>query len=146
MSKIREIAAHETKLAASALLELRPRWATVDALADFVDTSLRPLGYRIVGAFADDVDSAVAVLGFREGWSTAWGHHLYIDDLATVAHQRGRGYGEALMDWVDAQARVLDCEAIHLDSGVGTERAAAHRLYMRHHFQIAAHHFAATLE
>jgi hypothetical protein len=46
------------------------------------------------------------------------------------------------MKWVIAEARRRNCEAVHLDSGVGSDRASAHRLYMRHHLQISAHHFS----
>ncbi len=47
-----------------------------------------------------------------------------------------------LMRWVVVEAQRLNCEAIHLDSGVGADRAAAHRLYMRNRFDITAHHFS----
>ncbi|WP_433658415.1 hypothetical protein ACQPW1_40870 [Nocardia sp. CA-128927] len=76
MTEIREISADQTKLAAATLLELRPRWGTPDALVDFVDTDLRPRGYRLAGVFTGSDDSAVSVLGFREAWHSAWGHHL----------------------------------------------------------------------
>ncbi|WP_405161295.1 GNAT family N-acetyltransferase [Nocardia sp. NBC_01499] len=141
MTKIREISADQTKLGAATLLELRPRWGTTDALVEFVDTDLRPRGYRLAGVFIDGNDSAVAVMGFREAWHTAWGHHLYVDDLVTAATARGNGYGDLLMTWAKHEARRLNCEAVQLDSGVGPDRAAAHRLYMRHHLAITAHHF-----
>ena len=124
------------------MLTLRPRWETAETLAEFVDTRLRPGGYRLAGIFEDDRETAVSVIGFREAWSTAWGHHLYVDDLSTIADARGRGHADTLMRWVRAEAQKLDCEAIQLDSGVGADRAAAHRLYMRNHFAITAHHFA----
>ncbi|PXX69086.1 acetyltransferase (GNAT) family protein [Nocardia tenerifensis] len=141
MTEIREIGADQTKLAAATLLELRPRWGTSDALTHFVDTELRPRGYRLAGVFLPDDDSAVSVLGFREAWHTAWGHHLYVDDLITAATARGHGHADLLMSWAKQEARRLNCEAIHLDSGVGPDRAPAHRLYMRNHLSITAHHF-----
>ena len=75
----------------------------------------------------------------------AWGHYLYVDDLSTVPAARGRGHADLLMAWVVDQARRLGCEAVHLDSGVGADRAAAHRLYMRHHLRISSHHFQLEL-
>ncbi|MFI6047034.1 GNAT family N-acetyltransferase [Nocardia sp. NPDC051321] len=146
MTEIREISADQTKLGAAALLELRPRWGTVDALVDFVDTDLRPRGYRLVGVFTEADDAAVSVLGFREASHSAWGHHLYVDDLITTPAARGHGHADLLMTWAKQEALRLNCEAVHLDSGVGPDRAPAHRLYMRHHLAITAHHFTVSAD
>lgn len=131
--------------AAVAMLALRPRWNTADVLVDFIDASLRPNGYRLVGAFDGAPDAAVSVIGFRQLSSTAWGHYLYIDDVSTIAGARGRGHADTLMAWVAAEARRRNCEGLHLDSGVAIDRAVAHRLYMRHRMHISAHHFTLTL-
>jgi len=130
MTEIREIRAGETGSAAEAMLLLRPRWRTAGAVVDLIDDRLRPAGYRLVGAFEESSDSAVSVLGFREVWSTAWGHYLYVDDVSTLETARGKGFADELLRWVIAEAERLGCEEIHLDSGVGSDRAAAHRLYM----------------
>ncbi len=127
------------------MLTLRPRWKTADAVANFIDNHLRPAGYRLAGTFEDDPHSAVSVIGFRERWATAYGHYLYVDDLSTVVEARGRGHADALMQWAIAEALQLNCEALHLDSSVGSDRAPAHRLYMRNHLRITAHHFAVEL-
>ena len=145
MIEVCEIFQGQTLRVAEALLVLRPRWKTADAIVDFVDTDLRPFGYRLVGSFDCGRDSAVSVVGFRELWSTAWGHYLYIDDLSTVADARGHGHGDALMQWVIAEAQRRNCEAVHLDSGVGSDRSPAQRLYMRNRLQISAHHFSLEL-
>ena len=104
MTVVREIPAGETWRAAEAMLELRPRWADTDTLVHVIDNRLRPVGYRLVGAFERGAESAVVDEGRR-----------------------------------------LGCEAVHLDSGVGSDRAAAHRLYMRHHLRISSHHFQLEL-
>jgi ribosomal protein S18 acetylase RimI-like enzyme len=147
MVEVREIADGQTEQIAEAMLVLRPRWKTVDRVVDFIDTSLRPTGYRLVGVFEQDSDSdsASSVAGFRELRSTAWGHYLYVDDVSTVVAARGSGHAELLMRWLIAEAQRRNCEAVHLDSGVGGDRASAHRLYMRHHLQISAHHFSLEL-
>jgi hypothetical protein len=44
------------------------------------------------------------------------------------------------------EARRLGCDRIHLDSGVGLERADAHRLYMNAGMAISSHHFARLAE
>jgi GNAT superfamily N-acetyltransferase len=142
---VREIAQGDTALAADALLALRPRWQTPEALAHVVDTRLRPAGYRLIGVFGDGRHSAVAVAGFREVTALAWGHYLYLDDLSTLPTERGAGHADRLLTWLEHEARRLGCEALHLDSGVGPDRAAAHRAYMRHHMRISAHHFEVGL-
>ena len=74
-------------------------------------------GYRIVGVFEDETPHALAVAGFRVGHMLAWGRFLYVDDLSTLAEARRRGYGRQLLDWLADEARRLDCEQLHLDSG-----------------------------
>jgi GNAT superfamily N-acetyltransferase len=142
---VREIREGQTLQAGVAMLTLRPRWKTAEAVVNFIDNRLRPAGYRLDGVFEDDLRSAVSVIGFRERWATAYGHYLYVDDLSTVVEARGRGYGDSLMRWAIAEALRLDCAALHLDSSVTNDRAPAHRLYMRNHLRITAHHFAVEL-
>jgi GNAT superfamily N-acetyltransferase len=146
MIEVREIPFGQTEQIAEPMLALRPRWKTVDAVVAFIDDRLRPGGYRLAGAFDPTSGTSVAVVGFRELWSTAWRHCLYIDDVSTVAAARGHGYADALLRWVIDEARRRGCEAVHLDSGVGSDRAAAHRLYMRHRLQISAHHFSLRID
>ena len=141
MIEVREIQENETERGALAMLELRPRWQTTAALIDFIDNSLRPAGYRLVGVFEGAEPDAVAAAGFREVRALAWGHYLYVDDVSTLPAARRRGCGERLMGWLSEEAARLGCEGLHLDSGVAVDRAAAHRLYMRHGLRISAHHF-----
>lgn len=145
MTDVREIAHGQTELAAEALLELRPCWRDTETLVDVVDRALRSAGYRLAGVFIDQRPAAVAVAGFRECHALAWGHCLYVDDLSTLPRWRGAGHGDRLMTWLADEAARLGCEGAHLDSGVGADRAPAHRLYMRHHLRISAHHFQRDL-
>ena len=73
---------------------LRPRWKTADAVIDFIDSKLRPTGYRLVGAFEHSSGAASSIIGFRELWSTAHGHYLYIDDVSTLETARGNGFAD----------------------------------------------------
>jgi GNAT superfamily N-acetyltransferase len=139
---IREIGPDETRLAFGAMQELRTAWTDEAEFVRYVDERQRPEGYRLVGAFADSREEAVAVAGFRTGHALAWGHYLYVDDLSTAAAARRTGHGRALLDWLVAEAGRLGCTQVHLDSGVGLERADAHRLYLNAGFVIYAHHFA----
>ena len=86
----------------------------------------------------------VAVAGFRCAENLAWGRYLYVDDLVTDAAHRSRGCGELLLEWLIAEARRRDCDAVHLDSGV--QRFDAHRFYLRHRMRISSHHFEIRLQ
>lgn len=146
MAQIREIIEGQTPQAVEAMLLLRPRWKTADAVIDFIDNQLRPTGYRLVGAFAHSSRAASSIIGFRELWSTAHGLYMYIDDVSTLETARGNGFADELIRWVIAEAKRHRCDGIHLDSGVGSDRAAAHRLYMRNQMRISAHHFSLEVD
>ncbi len=45
-------------------------------------------------------------------------------------------------NWLHSEAERLGCSEVHLDSGVGTDRTAAHRLYFSAGYHISSHHFA----
>ncbi|WP_228832799.1 GNAT family N-acetyltransferase [Nocardia brasiliensis] len=141
VADIHEIQVGRTELAAAAMLTLRPRWETRQVVVELIDTRLRPAGYRLVGLFESEAGEAASVIGFRPAWSSAWGQHLYVDDVSTLPESRGHGYADLLIQWVVEEARRLNCEGVHLDSGLGPTRSAAHRLYLRNHFHISAHHF-----
>jgi GNAT superfamily N-acetyltransferase len=143
--EIRELPAGQTCLAHRAMRALR---AAHDEERDFeahVDGVLRPGGYRLIGAFVPEDERAVAAAGFRVADSLAWGHYLYVDDLSTAPDARRRGHGGALLDWLLDEARRLQCGQLHLDSGTGSERFDAHRLYHARGLSIYSHHFARGL-
>jgi GNAT superfamily N-acetyltransferase len=140
---IREITPPDTGRAFLAMKELRTHLSDEAEFVRLVDEVQRPEGYRLVGAFEDD--GAVAVAGFRTGNNLAWGRFLYVDDLSTRPDFRRRGYGRALLVWLAREAARLGCEQVHLDSGVGLERAEAHRVYLNAGFVISSHHFARRL-
>lgn len=141
---VREVAEGETAAVAAALLALRPDLGDVGTVVARVDAQ-RAAGYRVVGSFEPGEREAAAAAGFRLGENLAWGRFLYVDDLATRPDSLGRGHGGALMRWLEAEARRAGCDELHLDSGVGPEREAAHRLYFRHHMRIASYHFLRKL-
>ena len=140
MPEIREIPEGETARAARALLELRPQRAPAEALVALADRQ-RTASYRLVGSFEPGEEDAAAVAGFRLQENLAWGRHLYVDDLVTRADRRGRGHGGALMRWLALEACRAGCEQLHLDSGVGADRADAHRLYFNAGLRISSYHF-----
>jgi GNAT superfamily N-acetyltransferase len=141
---IREIDADETALAYEAMLALRTHLADEQEFAERVNDVQRREGYRLVGAF--DGDRVVGVAGFRVGHNLAWGKFLYVDDLSTLPEARRKGHASALLDWCAEEAKRLGCDQLHLDSGVGIERADAHRLYLQKRMVISSHHFARPVD
>jgi GNAT superfamily N-acetyltransferase len=145
MPEARELHVGESHQAAVALLELRPRLESVERMTSQIDAQ-RAVGYRVIASFEDGDEDAAAVAGFRISHNLAWGRFLYVDDLVTRAALRGRGHADAVMAWVEREAQRQGCGELHLDSGVGPERADAHRFYFRHGMRIASYHFARPLE
>jgi GNAT superfamily N-acetyltransferase len=140
---IREVVPPDTAVAFEAMRALRTWLPDRETFVQRVDDVQRPEGYRLAGAFEDGNDEAVAVAGFRVSHNLAFGKRfLYLDDLSTLPAARGRGHARALLDWLLEEARRLDCRQFHLDSGVGHERADAHRLYFNAGLEIVSHHFA----
>jgi GNAT superfamily N-acetyltransferase len=144
MPEARELHLGESHRAALALLELRPRLETADRITSQIDAQ-RSDGYRVVASFEDGDEDAAAVAGFRIVHNLAWGRFAYVDDLVTRAARRGRGPADAVMAWVEREARRQGCGELHLDSGVGPERADAHRFYFRHGMRISSYHFGRAL-
>jgi GNAT superfamily N-acetyltransferase len=142
--RIREIGPGETRLAFTAMRELRPHLTDARQFARRVDEQQRGEGYRLAGAF-DDAPVAVAVAGFRVVHSLAWGRHVYVDDLSTLPAARRRGHARALLDWLADEGRRMGCAELHLDSGVGPQRSDAHRLYLNAGLTITSHHFSRAL-
>jgi GNAT superfamily N-acetyltransferase len=140
---VREIGPSETALAYDVYREFRARTGSPEEFLARIDGRQRREGFRLVGVVVDG--RAVAVAGFREGHNMAWGHYLYVDDLTTLASHRRHGYASALVDWLIADAKRLDCDEIHLDSGVSPAREDAHRLYLHKRFAIRAFHFVLPL-
>ena len=142
---VREILPPDTALAFPAMRALRPHWDDEAAFVRRVDDVQRPEGYRVAGAFDPGEEHALAVAGFRNGHNLAWGDYLYVDDLSTLPDARRRGLGRLLLDWVHEEALRLGCDQLHLDSGLGLERADAHRLYLNSRLRIVSYHFAREL-
>lgn len=136
-----ELLPPDTGRAFEAMRELRRGLASRNDFVAQVDERQRPAGYRLVAAVPDDGGPALAVAGFRVGENLAWGRHVYVDDLSTHPDARRQGHARALLDWIHDEAARQGCGQVHLDSGVGTERLSAHRLYFDAGYRISSHHF-----
>ena len=144
-AELREILPPDTGLAYPAMAALRPHFTDESAFVARVDDVQRAEGYRLVGVF-ENAPYAVAVAGFRVGHMLAWGRYLYIDDLSTLPDARRRGYGRRLLEWLTEEAQRLGCDQLHLDSGLGTDRIDAHRLYFNTGLAVSSFHFAKRLQ
>jgi GNAT superfamily N-acetyltransferase len=71
-------------------------------------------GYRLYGAF--EGGRLVTLAGVRQTHTLARGEHLFVDDLVTLAEERGKGHGKALLSWLAARAGEDGIRRIHLDS------------------------------
>ncbi len=98
-------------------------------------------GYQL--AYLAAADEVRAVAGIRIFHRLFSGRTLYVDDLVTREVDRSRGYGAALFDWLVQHALAQECTTFTLDSGV--QRFRAHRFYLLHGMDIAAHHFTMAL-
>ena len=146
MSKIsiRELSSDETELAAAwpIMSQLRPA-LTAETFVAQVRVQMRDEGFRLVAGL-DEHDVVRALAGFRVETMLHRGRSMYVDDLVTDVNTRSHGFGAALFDWLVAEARRLDCQELHLDSGV--QRFDAHRFYLRQRMAITAHHFMLKLD
>lgn len=122
------------------MLQLRPHLKEESAFLAQVQRQLAE-GYRLV--YCRDQEEIRALAGFRFLEFLAWGRVLYIDDLITDAEARRSGLGGKLLKWVVEEAKKMNCDEVHLDSG--PTRHDAHRLYLNHGFKIIGHHFALDL-
>lgn len=123
-----------------AFKELRPTLQAEQFLAQV--RRQQSQGYQLLALHTGGQVPSAA--GFRVSEFLAWGKVLYIDDLSTMAQARGQGHASAILDWLQAYAQALTCDAIHLDSGYA--RNTAHRLYLSRGFELSCHHFALNLK
>ena len=119
---------------------LRPHIATEDEFRERVRRQQK-FGWQLI--FVEDSGEPVAVSGFRISEWLVTGKTLYVDDLVACESHRGKGFAEALMQWMMDFARSEGCAWIELDSG--THRLGAHRFYHRLKMTISAFHFQRKL-
>jgi GNAT superfamily N-acetyltransferase len=113
--------------------------------ADFVTRVRRQRqterGWQLL--YIEHEGAPVAAASFRILEHLLWGRVLYVDDLICTESQRGKGFADELMAWMENRAREENCAQMHLDSG--TQRAGAHKFYFRQGLSISSFHFAKKL-
>jgi GNAT superfamily N-acetyltransferase len=111
--------------------------------AEFLDRirTQQEQGYML--AFLEDEREVVAVAGFRIMEKLCSGRTLYVDDLVTDETRRSRGYGKAMLDWLQDYGRTAGCATFALESG--TWRHDAHAFYFRERLRVTDFHFEKKL-
>ncbi|NJC40025.1 hypothetical protein GGQ87_000283 [Brevundimonas alba] len=98
---------------------------------------LFPDGARLAQVVDEGEVRAIAL--WRVFETTYCGWRLEIEDLVSDEAHRSKGYGAAMLRWLDSQAAAVGCPTTTLISG--THRTRAHRFYFREGYAITAFHF-----
>lgn len=103
--------------------------------------AMQAQGWRCVGAFAGGELIGMAGYGVR--------HHLfsgpvmYVENVAVLPNWRAQRIGVRLMQWIEVQARMHDCNKITLDAYA--VNAAARNFYQRLGYDPRGVHFVLDL-
>ena len=124
-----------------AMKVLRPHLKDAHELLLRARRQMREYGWRLI--YVEEQGAVVGCASFRITEFLAWGKTIYVDDLVVLESHRGKGFADALMQWIKEAGETSGCSEMHLDSG--TARLAAHRFYHRIGFSIPAFHFAQKL-
>lgn len=117
--------------------ELRRAWPVIRELRDHLDERrwlqmmdvMVPDGYRLL-SLQDDEGRIEALAGIRVATNLYYGRHVWVYELVTTGGSRSKGYGRALLSYVEDLAAAEGCEMVALSSGL--QRTDAHRFYEHH--------------
>jgi len=123
------------------MAELRPHIAREDFLPQ-VRRQISESGFQLV--YLTDDGRVKAVGGIRIAEWLARGKSLDIEDLVATEHDRSKGYGGKLFDWIVEFAKENGCKEVRLVSHV--TRFRAHRFYLNKRMIIDAHFLSMPLE
>ena len=116
--------------------QLRP-FLVESAYVEAVRVQREQYGYHLVALVADG--EVVCVAGYKFSHSFHFAKYMYVDDLVSDANARGKGHGEAMFDWLEAECRRTGCSHLRLDTGV--QRHGAQRFYKRKRMDALCYHF-----
>lgn len=85
-------------------------------------------GYRLFALY--DVGQIVALAGIEIMVTLYFGRSVHVHELITTESGRSKGYGRALLGYMDEFARENGCGVVWLSSA--THRLDAHRFYEQH--------------
>lgn len=92
--------------------------------------------YRMIAVW--EKTKPVAVAGFRVGRRLYCGKYLHIDNLIIDEKHRGKGFARGLVQWLEKEAKKLDCDTVLADTYV--DNTPAHRLFIGAGFHIRGYH------
>ncbi len=127
------------------LKELESVWEVLSQLRDGLDYDefedliyeMRSKEYKMFGLF--EGEELVTYAGAYIQTNLYHKRHLFVDDLVTYESVRSRGYGEAMMGYLDNYAKMGGCERVVLSSGI--EHQDAHRFYVKIGFKKKSYQF-----
>jgi GNAT superfamily N-acetyltransferase len=115
--------------------ELRPHH-NLESFLTAMD-AMQKEGYHML--YLENEGKVVSVAGFRFSTTLYDGLIIDLDDFATLADSRSKGYGARLFDYLAGIAKERGIKTIHLNSA--HHRYDAHRFYLNKKMKIIAHHF-----
>ena len=121
--------------------ELRPHVAQEDFVPQ-VKRQMKDSGFQLI--YLTENDQIKAVAGIRVAEWLARGKSLDLEDLVSTEHERSKGYGGQLFDWLVIYARESGCNEIRLVSHVSRYRA--HRFYLNKNMILDAHFISMSLK
>lgn len=131
----------EIKACFPVIRDLRPALVNADDFAARVARQ-RQTGYRLLAAWWEQ--RPVALAGYRVQENLLHNRHLFVDDLVSLASERGQGLGACLLDTIASRARAEGCAKLVL--GTGLANTLAHRFYYRHGLLATGLGFSLSLE
>jgi GNAT superfamily N-acetyltransferase len=138
---IRELATREEFEALFPLIhQLNPMLEQADFSTRL--TAMLANGYRAV--VAEEAGEWFGVCGFWVGTRFWCGQYVDVDNVVVEERARGKGVGQQMIRWVEAEAARLGCGIAVLDSYVTYEDA--HRFYKREGYEPLGYHFVKRLK
>ncbi len=122
------------------MAELRPHFKTEDDFFNQVKRQSENYNFKLVYLEETQVK---AVAGIRIAEWLGGGKYLQIEYLVPTEHDRSKGFGGELFNWIVDYAKRENCNQIKLVSHV--KRFAAHKFYLNKGMIIEAHYFSMTL-
>jgi len=116
----------ERRACYAVMRELRPHLDSEDAFIERIGRAADE-SYRILAAWEDG--QVMALAGYRFQENLVYGKFLYVDDLVSAGHARGKRWGERLLKALEAVAAQAGCVRLVLDTGMAN--ALAQRFYFR---------------
>ncbi len=122
---IKELNSHEEILKAYPIMKQLRTHLDEQSYLDLVLEAKEKDRYKLYALI--DQGEIVAVAGFKIMTTLYYGRFVWVCDLVTDQHNRSRGCGEKLLNYVHKWAKDQGLESVALSSGL--QREEAHRFY-----------------